>query len=129
MVFKDSGKFFCPLCRQARLISIKKQLSPLNFAQIVALTTMLTFAFFSWAQFKTLFIFFPIWILFEGTQRLRFRSQVSCPHCGFDATWYKRDRALAKRRVEAFWEAKQVGIPSPETLVPPEPTPSANLNT
>ena len=34
-------------------------------------------------------------------------KQISCPHCGFDATWYKRDVKVARQLVKDFWVQKQ----------------------
>ena len=55
---------------------------------------------------RSLFSFFFYWAGFEGVRRLLFRKEIPCPHCGFDASWYKRDVKMAKQLVHNFWDAK-----------------------
>lgn len=101
--------FFCPLCRTERCITTGHRLTVLNYIQITLLTGFLTAIVFPYAGLKTLAAFFPIWLAFEGVRRLLFSREVPCPHCGFDASWYKRDVKVARRRVAEFWESKKAG--------------------
>ncbi len=54
-------------------------------------------------QWKGAFSFFLVWAFFEAALRLNFRKEVPCPHCGFDASWYKKDVNVARRKVDEFW--------------------------
>ena len=51
-------------------------------------------------------IFFVIWAMVELAKRLRFKRDIPCPHCGFDASWYKRDIKVARRLVKEFWDGR-----------------------
>jgi hypothetical protein len=59
-------------------------------------------------SFRAGFVFFIYWFGFEATVRLLFKKDLPCPHCGFDASWYKRDVRVTRQKVEEFWQAKQV---------------------
>jgi hypothetical protein len=106
---KPALQFFCPLCRTERCISTGHRLTTLNFFQIILLTSLLTAVAFPWGGLKTMASIFPIWLLFEMTRRMLFSKEVPCPHCGFDASWYKRDVKVARKRVAEFWEDKEHG--------------------
>lgn len=117
---KSAMNFFCPLCRTERSISIHHKLTPLNYVQMVLLTGATTALAFPWGGFKTLAIFFPIWMAFEMTRRYLFSREVPCPHCGFDASWYKRDVKVARQRVAEFWEGhtpKKSNAESQESVI------------
>lgn len=51
-------------------------------------------------------VFFLIWGLFELVIRSDFKKQIPCPHCGFDASDYKRDVKVAREKVKQFWDQK-----------------------
>lgn len=80
--------------------------------------TLLVFALaYPYAGGKSLPIFFVFWAVFDIGIRLRFKREIPCPHCGFDATWYKRDVKVARRKVKEFWDLKNKKVPeevSPE---------------
>ncbi|MCF8057648.1 MAG: hypothetical protein K9K67_00015 [Bacteriovoracaceae bacterium] len=103
---KHALQFFCPLCRTERCITIGHRLTYLNYMQITLLTALVTASLYSVAGLKTLAVFFPIWLTFEMTRRMLFSKEVPCPHCGFDASWYKRDVKVARKRVAEFWDQK-----------------------
>jgi len=100
---KVALEFFCPLCRTERAISTHHKLTLINYCQITFLTLLLTGALWSWAGARGLFSFFPLLMGFESVRRMLFSKDVPCPHCGFDASWYKRDVTVAKKLVEDFW--------------------------
>jgi hypothetical protein len=104
---KAAMHFFCPLCRTERVITTGHRLSAINYVQIVLVTGFIVAVSFPWAGLKGLFAFFPIWLAFEGVRRLLFSKEVPCPHCGFDASWYKRDVKVARARVAEFWAEQQ----------------------
>lgn len=111
---KPALHFFCPLCRTERAITTNHRLSALNYLQVVLLTGFLTAIAFPYAGLKTLAAFFPIWLAFEGVRRILFSREVPCPHCGFDASWYKRDVKVARKRVAEFWADKNPVAPQNE---------------
>jgi ribosomal protein L37E len=51
-----------------------------------------------------MFSFFLYWACFEAGRRIFFSREIPCPHCGFDASWYKRDVKVARRKVDEFWQ-------------------------
>lgn len=36
--------------------------------------------------------------------KILYRRELPCPHCGFDPTWYKKDIKLARRKIAEFFE-------------------------
>lgn len=103
---KAALEFFCPLCRTQRVITIGHKLTTLNYIQILLLTAAVTALSFPWAGFRALAVIFPLWLGFEMVRRALFSREIPCPHCGFDASWYKRDVLVARRRVSEFWSKK-----------------------
>jgi len=100
-------RFFCALCRTERQLSKRSRLNSLQLFQIILISTILMFGFYPLWGLKV-FIFLPIvGVVFEGVHKLQFRKEIPCPYCGFDATWYKRDVTLAKKKVEEFWQTEQ----------------------
>ena len=78
----------------------------MQYAQILAITLfvgLISFPIFGW---KSVFFIFLVWPIFEGVLKTMRRMETPCPHCGFDATWYKRDVRVAKKKVEDFWQDK-----------------------
>ena len=57
-------------------------------------------------------VFFAVWGSFELAIRSDYKKQIACPHCGFDATAYKRDVRVARQQVADFWAQKQGVAPS-----------------
>ncbi|MDD4973908.1 MAG: hypothetical protein PHY93_06130 [Bacteriovorax sp.] len=110
-VYKYKNKastFFCPLCRSERGISISPRLSKKNYAQILLTSIVLGSFLFPFIGVKCFFIFFVSWGVFELAVRTDYKKQIACPHCGFDATWYKRDVKVARQIVKDFWVQKQM---------------------
>ncbi len=105
--FKNPAvEFFCPLCRTGRAITVHYKLTVLHCAQIVAVATVFTALLWPLMGARSLFSFFLVWIAFEGTLRLLWRKEVPCPHCGFDASWYKKNVKIARKKVEEFWNSQ-----------------------
>ncbi|MAE58216.1 MAG: hypothetical protein CME69_05005 [Halobacteriovorax sp.] len=98
-------EFFCPLCGTKRAMSTSPHLTLKNYLQISLITMALTAIFYPFMELKGIFFFFVVWALFEGSLRLNFRKEVPCPHCGFDASWYKKDVKIARQKVDEFWHA------------------------
>ncbi len=109
-VFKYKNKansFFCPLCRTERGISTSPRLTKKNYIQILLTSIVFGSLLFPLMGVKCFFIFFVILGAFELAVRTDYKKQVACPHCGFDATWYKRDVKVARKLVKEFWVQKQ----------------------
>lgn len=102
-----STRFFCPLCRTERAFTLKPRLSKMNFLQIFLTTLFLILFAYPVMGIRSLFIYFVVWSVFEVCLRTFFRKEIPCPHCGFDASWYKRDVKVARRLVKEFWEKKE----------------------
>ncbi len=117
--FKNKANtFFCPLCRTERGISVSPRLTKKNYLQILLTSIVLGSMLFPFTGVKCFFIFFVIWGVFELAVRSDYKKQVACPHCGFDATWYKRDVKVARQLVKDFWAQKQgVTDQKPEAVV------------
>ncbi|EQC45388.1 hypothetical protein [Bacteriovorax sp. Seq25_V] len=96
-------EFFCPLCGTQRAVITNPHLSAKNYLQIFLITVAITACtYFIW-ELKGIFSFFLVWACFEASLRVNFRKEVPCPHCGFDASWYKKDVKVARTKVHEFW--------------------------
>lgn len=114
-VYKYKNKdrnFFCPLCRTERNVTVSPKLTKKNLLQITLTTIVLGAALYPFFGVESFVIFFAIWGAFELAVRSDYKKQVPCPHCGFDATWYKRDVKVARQKVAEFWAQKQPVNPS-----------------
>ena len=105
---KAAIEFFCPLCRTQRAISTHHKLTLMNYGQISLLTFLVSVALWPWAGIRGALSFFPILMVFEAVRRMLFSKDIPCPHCGFDASWYKRDVKVARKLVEDFWTEKGI---------------------
>ena len=106
--FKNKNQvFFCPLCRTERGITISPRLTKKNYLQILLTSIVFGSALYPIMGVKCFFVFFVVWAVFELAVRTDYKKQVPCPHCGFDATWYKRDVKVARQQVKDFWAQKQ----------------------
>lgn len=110
--------FHCPLCATERYLTTTHRLAAKQYIQIAVLTGVCTYALFDVMAWRGLSLFFIFWAVYEVARRLIFRSEIPCPYCGFDASWYKRDVKVARRLVSEFWEKKE-GVP-PKTEAPKE---------
>ena len=114
-VYKYKNKernFFCPLCRTERNVTVSPKLTKKNFLQITLTTIVLGAMLYPFFGVESFVIFFAIWGAFELAVRSDYKKQVPCPHCGFDATWYKKDVKVARQKVAEFWAQKQTVNPS-----------------
>lgn len=105
-VKKATKHFICPLCSSPRQMRYQKQLNEKQFIQIAVLAGSLIWFLFPVMGFKSLSLFFVVWLGFELVNKMLYRKEIPCPYCGFDATWYRRDVKVAKKKVEEFWSAK-----------------------
>jgi rubredoxin len=105
--YKNPAKnFYCPLCRTERAMTISPRLTAKNYIQILLTSIVVGSMMFPLMGVKCFFIFFVVWTIFELAVRTDFKKQVPCPHCGFDATSYKKDVRVARQEVKDFWIAK-----------------------
>ena len=114
-VYKYKNKernFFCPLCRTERNVTVSPKLTKKNLLQITLTTIVLGAMLYPFFGVESFVIFFAIWGAFELAVRSDYKIQVPCPHCGFDATWYKKDVKVARQKVAEFWAQKQTVNPS-----------------
>ena len=106
---KSTMDFFCPLCRTERSFTTSFRLTLMNFIQMSLITIVLTAILFPWLGLKGGFLFFAVWAAFDFGSRVNFRKEIPCPHCGFDASWYKRDVKVARKLVHQFWDSEEPG--------------------
>ncbi len=99
-------KFFCPLCRTERAMTVKSRLTARNYLQLILTSAVSCMILYPFLGVRSFISFFFIWAIFELAVRSDFKKQVPCPHCGFDATWYKKDVKVAKQKVKEFWTSK-----------------------
>jgi predicted RNA-binding Zn-ribbon protein involved in translation (DUF1610 family) len=99
-------KFLCPLCGVERGISVHYKLTMKNHLQIGIISIVLGligYSFLSWG----VILFYPtVLVSFEFVRRSVYRKEIPCPHCGFDAVWYKKDVPKAKQLIHEFWSEK-----------------------
>jgi hypothetical protein len=108
--------FFCPLCRSKRAFTCAPRLTLKNYFQVILtsiIVIMVIWPFFTLklVSFSAVFV---VWALFELGVRFRFRSEIPCPYCGFDASWYKKDVKVARKLVKDFWAREEVKDTSKE---------------
>ncbi len=103
---KAKTRFYCPLCRTERALTISPRIKRSHWLQIALTSVVITIFTFSYLKFVSFASFFLVWGVFELVIRALFKRQLPCPHCGFDASWYKRDVKVARRKVSEFWEGK-----------------------
>lgn len=105
-VKKPVMNFFCPLCRTERALIYKSKLEFKNYIHIILISTVLGLALYPLMEWKAGFNFFVVWATYEMANKFLFRKNIPCPHCGFDATWYKRDVRVARKMVANYWARK-----------------------
>lgn len=119
--FKNArAKFHCPLCASERYLTTSHRLNWKQYTQIAVLTGISTYALFDVMAWRGLSLFFIFWAGYEVARRLVYRSEIPCPYCGFDASWYKRDVKVARKLVQEFWQNKNQPPAQSET---PQNTP------
>mgnify|MGYP000162112752 CR=1 FL=1 len=104
-------EFFCPLCSTKRAFHSTPRLTAKNYFQLTLSSVLAGAIFYPLMGGRSYFIFFIFWALFEAAVRMNFRKEIPCPHCGFDASWYKKDVKMARKIVQDFWVDKN---PAPE---------------
>lgn len=112
----SSWRFYCPLCRVERRISMRPRPSVWHFFQLSLLSVVFTLAAWPWFSWKGLVSFLPFWTGFEIIFRLRLRASIPCSQCGFDPYLYLDNPERAKKEIDLYWRNKfaEKGIPYPE---------------
>jgi hypothetical protein len=106
--YKNPSKlFYCPLCRTERAMLYSPRLGQRQYIQIAISTLFLNLLLYPVMGFRALFLGFLVWGSYEMGVRVLFKREVPCPHCGFDATTYKRDVKSSRKEVELFWQNQQ----------------------
>jgi hypothetical protein len=105
---KPSMEFYCPLCRSRRAFLYRPGLSMKHYVQMLITTVVISLATFSMTSWRCFIYFFILWAAFEFFNRVLLCREVPCPHCGFNASWYKRDVKVARQLVKKFWEGKNI---------------------
>jgi hypothetical protein len=128
---KNSKKeFLCALCKSPRQMRYSKNLSKMVYLRLLLLSSFLIWALHPAMGVKAILIVLPLWPIVEFANKILYRKEIPCSYCGFDATWYRRDVKVAKRKVDAFWserlpskqEKSNINIPIKEEI---EPQPEA----
>ncbi len=99
-------EFFCPLCRTKRGFLYSPKMKLKNWMYVIYATIFLVMALYPFWELKSFFVFFVVWGVVEFSVRQLFKREIPCPHCGFDASWYRRDVTIARKKVEEFWKNK-----------------------
>ncbi|MBT4792091.1 MAG: hypothetical protein HON90_11015 [Halobacteriovoraceae bacterium] len=110
-------KFLCALCSAPREMKYTKNLKGITYIQILVLATFIAWLLFPFIGEKSLFVILPVWMVIEFVNKSLYRKEISCPYCGFDATWYRRDVNVANQKVKEFWSTN---YPDLDKKVPEE---------
>lgn len=110
-------EFLCALCGTKRELRYNKNLTLLNYFQILLTSSALIYLLFPYFSYKALYILFIVWLVFEISIKLLYRRDIPCKNCGFDATWYKRDVKLARKKVEEFWSQNKTSKNQQDSLL------------
>jgi len=98
---------YCAFCKNPREIYSKRSLSLINYIQALGIGIIATFLI--WHEFnpKGLVIVVFAMIVIESGILLRRRTDLPCPHCGFDPALYKRNASAACEQVKKHIEGRQ----------------------
>ncbi|MCO4755015.1 MAG: hypothetical protein KC478_11080 [Bacteriovoracaceae bacterium] len=102
-VKNPTKNFICALCRAPRQMKYTKNLNWKNYLQLLVLTACASYLLFPFVGLKGLYVSLLLWPAIEMSNKLLYRKEIPCPYCGFDATWYRRDVKVARKKVEQFW--------------------------
>jgi hypothetical protein len=98
-------------------MTVSTRMTNKNYVQILLTSIVFGALLFPLMGIKCFFIFFVILAVFELSIRTDFKKQIPCPHCGFDATWYKKDVRVARQVVKDFWIQKNA-LENPKSAIP-----------
>ena len=99
--------FLCPLCGVERQLSTSHRIEKRHILPILVAGLFLFSLLYLWISWSALVAFPLSFLTFEFARRSIYRKEIVCPHCGFDAVWYRKDVTVAKKLVHEFWENKK----------------------
>jgi len=108
--------FICALCKAPRQFAYSKNLTFKHYIQICVVSALLMWYFFPMMGVKSGVFFFIVWLGKEVINKLLYRREISCPYCGFDATWYRKDVNMARKKVTEFWQKQEEQNQEPPAL-------------
>ncbi|MCC6278567.1 MAG: hypothetical protein IT289_11695 [Oligoflexia bacterium] len=98
---------YCAFCRLPRSIYRKKGVNWVNVLQALGLACGSSYLIWRELDPRAMIIFVGSLAVMEIFILLRTRSEIECPHCGFDPVLYKRDPAKACEKVKLSIEARK----------------------
>lgn len=116
-VKNPNKSFLCALCSAPRQMKYQRNLSAKNYFQLTMLAVGLVYFLYPVFGFKSMYLMFIIWVVAEIANKMLYRNELPCPYCGFDATWYRRDVKIARKKVEDFWAQRNKPSENNEELV------------
>ena len=99
-------EFLCPLCGVERGVSVHYKLTRKNHFQIGIISIVLGLISVSFLNWGVILFYPTVLVSFEFVRRSVYRKEIPCPHCGFDAVWYKKDVPRTRELVHEFWQEK-----------------------
>jgi hypothetical protein len=99
---------FCAFCKTPRKVYRKKSLSLINYIQALSLSGVLSLVFWRSFDAKALLVFAMSLMFIEGFILFRRRSDVECPHCGFDPHLYLKNQSAACEKVKKHLEVRSL---------------------
>ena len=103
---KASLRFLCPLCGAQRSLYYQASLKLHHYVHIILISVVAGLVSWPLMGWKGIFPSLFVWACYELGLRSLYRKDILCPHCGFDAAWYKKDVKRARQMVQDFWTQK-----------------------
>jgi hypothetical protein len=98
---KTYTQFLCPCCKAQRRMNIDPHFGKMqHILQLLVTTIVVTLCGWPWFQWRTALLFFIFWAIYEVIYRLRLRSKLECPYCGFDPVTFLGDKEKAIAQVK-----------------------------
>ncbi len=98
---------YCAFCRNPRTIYRKSGSSGVNVLQAGGVSLLCTFLFWEKLDPRALLIFVVCLMILEVVIHFRTRSEIACPHCGFDPVLYLKNKDAACAKVKVHIAARQ----------------------
>lgn len=106
-LFTKKNQCYCAFCRTPRRVYRKKSISLLNIFE--ALLASLAVMYMIWQKLDPRFVLFFVLFMVVGEMfvRIRWRTSMLCPHCGFDPVLYVKDPQEASRKVKVHLDRRK----------------------
>ena len=98
--------FICPHCTSPRRVRYQPRPGGFHYVQIGLTAIVFTLAAWPMFNWKGLVSFLPFWLTFETIYRMKTRTALACPHCGFDPILYLTDIPKARAEIESHFRKK-----------------------